>query len=105
MDFTDKVAVVTGGASGMGAATARELSRRGAHVVVVDRNPDLAREVANDINAMPPVIGDVSESQFCDDAIRMAVKTYARLDVLINCAGIIVRADATDTSDDDCREF
>ena len=38
MDFAGKVAVITGGASGMGAATAREFARRGAIVVVVDRN-------------------------------------------------------------------
>jgi len=101
MDFTGKVAVVTGGASGMGAATARELSSRGANVVIVDRNPELAKEVAIDIDAMPPVIGDVSDSTFCDDAIRIAVEKYARLDVLINCAGIIVRADASDTTDED----
>jgi len=101
MDFSGKVAVVTGGASGMGAATARELSSRGANVVVVDRNSELAKEVAIDIGAMSPVIGDVSESTFCDNAIRIAVETYSRLDVLINCAGIIVRADATDTTDED----
>lgn len=101
MDFTGKVAVVTGGASGMGAATARELSSRGANVVIIDRNPELAREVANDIDAVSPVIGDVSDSTFCDNAIRTAIETYARLDVLVNCAGIIVRADATDTTDDD----
>jgi NAD(P)-dependent dehydrogenase (short-subunit alcohol dehydrogenase family) len=101
MDFAGKVAIITGGASGMGAATARELSSRGADVVIVDSNADLARDVADDINAMSPIIGDVSESEFCDDAIRTAVRTYSRLDVLINCAGIIVRADATDTSDDD----
>lgn len=101
MDFADNVAVVTGGASGMGAATARELSSRGAHVVIVDQNDELAREVANDIGAVSPVVGDVSESGFCDDAIRLAVKKYGRLDALINCAGIIVRADAIDTTDDD----
>lgn len=101
MDFTGKVAVVTGGASGMGAATARELSSRGAKVVIVDRNPELAKEVAKDIDAMSPVIGDVSESIFCDNAIRIAMDTYSRLDVLINCAGIIVRADAMDTTDED----
>ena len=101
MDFSGKVAVVTGGASGMGAATARELSSRGANVVVVDRNSELAKEVAIDIGAMSPVIGDVSESTFCDNAIRIAVETYSRLDVLINCAGIIVRADETDTTDED----
>ena len=101
MDFTGKVAVVTGGASGMGAATARELSSRGAQVVIVDSNQDLAREVANSINATSPVVGDVSVSHFCDSAIEMVVQTYSRIDVLINCAGIIVRANAVDTSDDD----
>lgn len=101
MDFTAKVAVVTGGASGMGAAIVRELSSRGAKVVIVDRNDELAREVANGINATSPIIGDVSESGFCDSAIKLVVQTYSRIDVLINCAGIIVRADAVDTSDED----
>lgn len=101
MDFVGKVAVVTGGASGMGAAIARELSSRGAKVVIVDRNHELAREVANGINAMSPIIGDVSESEFCDNAIKLVVQTYSRIDVLINCAGIIVRADAIDTTDED----
>lgn len=101
MDFSGKVALVTGGASGMGAAIARELSGRGADVVIVDRNHDLAREVANDINATSPIIGDVSESQFCDSAIGAVVQNYSRIDVLINCAGIIVRADAIDTTDKD----
>lgn len=99
--FSGQVAVVTGGASGMGAATARELAGHGAHVVIVDQNPELAREVASDIDAVSPVIGDVSESTFCDHAIQTAMERYARLDILINCAGIIVRADATDTTDDD----
>jgi NAD(P)-dependent dehydrogenase (short-subunit alcohol dehydrogenase family) len=101
MDFSGKVAVVTGGASGMGAAIARELCSRGANVVIVDLNQDLAREVANDINATSPIIGDVSRSQFCDNAIGTVVQKYSRIDVLINCAGIIVRADAIDTTDDD----
>lgn len=101
MDFSGKVAVVTGGASGMGAAIARELSTRGANVVIVDRNHDLAREVSHDINATSPIIGDVGESQFCDSAIGAVVQNYSHIDVLINCAGIIVRADAIDTTDKD----
>jgi NAD(P)-dependent dehydrogenase (short-subunit alcohol dehydrogenase family) len=101
MDFSGKVAVVTGGASGMGAAIARELCSRGANVVIVDLNQDLAREVANDINATSPIIGDVSRSQFCDNAIGTVVQKYSRIDALFNCAGIIVRADAIDTTDDD----
>ncbi len=101
MDFADKVAVVTGGASGMGAAIARELSNRGAYVVIVDLNDDLAIKVATGINAMSPIIGDVSESEFCDSAIELVVQAYSRIDVLVNCAGIIVRADALDTTDED----
>jgi len=101
MDFSGKVAVVTGGASGMGAAIARELSSRGANVVIVDRNHDLAREVSNDIDATSPIIGDVSESKFCDGAIATVVQTYSCIDILFNCAGIIVRADAIGTTDED----
>lgn len=101
MDFSGKVAVVTGGASGMGAAIVRELSTRGANVVIVDRNHDLAREVSNDINATSPIIGDVSESQFCDSAIEAVVQSYSRIDMLFNCAGIIVRSDAIGTTDED----
>jgi NAD(P)-dependent dehydrogenase (short-subunit alcohol dehydrogenase family) len=79
MDFSGKVAVVTGGASGMGAANVRELSSRGANVVIVDLNQDLARDVANDVNAASPIVGDVSESHFCDSAIRMVVEKYSRI--------------------------
>ena len=100
-DFDGRVAVVTGGASGMGAATVRELAGRGASVVVVDRNAELATEVASDIDSAVPLVGDVSDPTFCDSAIRFAVEEYGTLDVLVNCAGIIVRADAVGTSDED----
>jgi NAD(P)-dependent dehydrogenase (short-subunit alcohol dehydrogenase family) len=103
LDFSGSVAVVTGGASGMGAATARELSGRGAKVVIVDQNAELATQVADDIQATAPLIGDVSDAQFCERAIDAATAQYDRLDVLVNCAGIIVRADAPGTSDDDWR--
>lgn len=101
MDFAGKVAVVTGGASGMGAAIARELSSRGADVVIVDLNHELAEEVSARINAMPPITGDVSDSEFCGRAIKRVVQTCSRIDVLFNCAGIIVRADAIGTTDED----
>ena len=85
----------------MGAATARELAGRGANVVIVDRNAELATEAANDIDAISPVIGDVSDPEFCENAIGLVVEQYGRLDVLVNCAGIIVRADAPETTDAD----
>jgi len=100
MDFADKVVLVTGAASGMGAATAREFSAAGARVLVVDRNADLAVQVASDISADPPLVGDVSDSSFCQQAVATAVERYGRLDILVNAAGIIVRADGLGTTDE-----
>ena len=100
MDFSDKVVLVTGAASGMGAATAREFSAAGARVLIVDRNAELAVQVASDISADPPLIGDISDSAFCKQAVATAVERYGRLDILINAAGIIVRADGPGTTDE-----
>jgi NAD(P)-dependent dehydrogenase (short-subunit alcohol dehydrogenase family) len=100
MDFSRKVALVTGAASGMGAATAREFSAAGASVVIVDRNAELAVQVAAEIAADPPLVGDVSDPVFCRQAVATALERYGRLDALVNAAGIIVRADALGTSDE-----
>ncbi len=99
MDFTDQVAIVTGGASGMGAATARELVYAGAKVIIVDRNVVLATAFSQEIDA-DLLIGDVSDSTFCEFVVETAIKKYGRLDILVNAAGIIVRADALGTSDE-----
>jgi meso-butanediol dehydrogenase / (S,S)-butanediol dehydrogenase / diacetyl reductase len=99
MDFTDKIAIVTGGASGMGAATARELAAAGAKVIIVDRNAALAAGVAQEIGA-ESIIGDVSDPDFCQRVVDEAVEKYGRLDILTNAAGIIVRADALGTTNE-----
>lgn len=97
----DKVALITGGASGMGAATARLLAQQGARVLLVDRDEASARQVAKEIDAGDPIAGDVSDAAFCQHAINEAVARHGRLDALVNAAGIIVRADAPGTSDVD----
>jgi meso-butanediol dehydrogenase/(S,S)-butanediol dehydrogenase/diacetyl reductase len=99
MDFSDKIAIVTGGASGMGAATARELAAAGAQVVIVDRNAAWATAVATEIGA-ESIIGDVSDPDFCQRVVDEVVARYGRLDILVNAAGIIVRADALGTSNE-----
>jgi meso-butanediol dehydrogenase / (S,S)-butanediol dehydrogenase / diacetyl reductase len=103
MDFAGKTALITGGASGMGAATAREFTAAGARVVIVDQNGPLAKKVAAEIGAPEPVIGDVSDSAFCEKAVGTALTRHGRLDILVNCAGVIFRADARGTSDADWR--
>jgi meso-butanediol dehydrogenase / (S,S)-butanediol dehydrogenase / diacetyl reductase len=91
MDFSNRVAIVTGAASGMGAATAQRLSAGGATVVIVDRNPDVGGDA---------IIGDIADSAFCDAAVAEAVRRHERLDVLVNAAGVIVRAGGVETSDE-----
>jgi NAD(P)-dependent dehydrogenase (short-subunit alcohol dehydrogenase family) len=83
----------------MGAATARELAAAGARVFIVDRNSELATAVSQQINA-EIIIGDVSDPAFCEQVRQKVVERYGRIDILINAAGIIVRADALSTSDE-----
>ncbi|MEM7530725.1 MAG: SDR family oxidoreductase [Chloroflexota bacterium] len=70
-------------------------------MLIVDRNAEHAQQMADAIGTSTPMIGDVSDSNFCDYAVATAIERTGRLDVLVNCAGVIVCADADGTSDDD----
>lgn len=99
--FDGKVVAVTGGASGMGRASALLFSERGASVVVIDVDESSARDVANAMGSIPAIVGDVADSQFCTAAISEIVERHGRIDVLVNAAGTIHRADSLGTSDAD----
>ena len=99
MEFTGKTAIITGGASGMGAATARLFAKRGGIPLIVDRNEPLARAVAAEIGADEPLCGDVTDSAFCDDVVAHCKAAYDQVDYLVNAAGIIARAGGLATDD------
>lgn len=103
--LTDKVAIVTGATSGIGAATAAKLAGEGANVVMTGRNTTAAEQVAAAIvetgGTIAPVIGDITDPSFCDELVADSVRRFGRVDVVVNVAGVNHRADATATSDDD----
>src|SRR5438034_4612821 len=87
MQLKDQAAIVTGGASGLGAATARRLAGLGAKVAVCDLNAKLAETVAAEIGGVA-VACDVSDSASAEAAIAAASKAHGPARVLVNCAGI-----------------
>ena len=94
-----KVAIVTGGASGLGEADARLLAGEGAAVVLTDINEEAGQEVAAEIGA-EFVRQDVSEEASWPVLVDHVVERYGGLDVLVNNAGIAVIADVLHTTTD-----
>jgi 2-keto-3-deoxy-L-fuconate dehydrogenase len=92
-EFETLVALVTGGGSGIGLATAEELASRGARVAVMDRNVD------NVPQSMLSVIADVADPTAVSAGISRVVTEYGRLDILVNNAGRPARGSLESTSD------
>ena len=100
--FTDATAIVTGGASGIGEALCLELSRRGARIVVADRDGDGARRVAAAIGAAggraQAMTVDVTRPGQVQDLVDEMVGSHGRLDYMFNNAGIGFAGDARDAT-------
>ncbi len=87
MQIQGQSAIVTGGASGLGAATAEALAKAGAKVALLDVNIDLARETASRIGAIA-VRCDVSDDKSASEAIAEAAAKNGAARILVNCAGL-----------------
>jgi len=87
MQLKDQAAIVAGGASGLGAATARKLAAQGAQVAVCDLNIKLAESIAAEINGTA-IVCDVTEAASAEAAVAQAAKAHGPARVLVNCAGI-----------------
>ena len=87
MEIKGHSAIVTGGASGLGAATARALAASGAKVAVFDINEKAAAEVATDINGIA-IKCDVADSASAEVAVKKAAADHGPARILVNCAGV-----------------
>src|SRR5271155_3217654 len=96
----DKVAIVTGGAGGIGSATARRLASEGARVVVADINLPQASEVADSIGAQTLALAyDAADVASIKDLVEATVRHFGRLDILHNNAAITsAQVQAQDTT-------
>jgi NAD(P)-dependent dehydrogenase (short-subunit alcohol dehydrogenase family) len=94
-EFEGLVAIVTGGASGIGASTVRVLLERGATVAVFDR--DITGANADALG----VVADVSDDESVRAAVATTVATFGRIDILVNNAGIGAQGSVEDNGDDE----
>ena len=106
-ELAGRIAVVTGGASGIGRATARLLAQLGAHVVVADRNEQGAGDVADELvarhgprRALASAV-DVTDEASVERMLAETVLAYGGLDILVASAGLATSASVTETSLED----
>lgn len=88
MQLTDIPAIITGGASGLGAATARLLTLYGVKVALLDRNRQAAEEIAESISAVACTC-DVTDESSVRGALTKAATAHGTARIVINCAGVL----------------
>jgi NAD(P)-dependent dehydrogenase (short-subunit alcohol dehydrogenase family) len=90
-DLTDRVAIITGGGTGIGRGAALVLAEHGADVVLAGRRPEPLHSTAEEIRALGrralPVSTDITTPRACADLVAAALAEYGRLDILVNNAG------------------
>ena len=112
-EFSGLVALITGGASGIGLATARLLASRGAQVAILDReipgataggSPEYATFGSDPLDAgLRPVVADVTDDGAVRSAVAEAIGAFGGLDILVNNAGIGAAGTVEDNDDDEWR--
>ena len=105
-DLTGKVAIVTGGSTGLGAGMSLGLAEAGADVVLVDRVP--SSDTEHEIKAMGRqamvIVADLLKRESPEEIIKKVIDRFGRVDILVNNAGIIRRTPAAEFSETDWDE-
>jgi len=100
--LSGKVAIVTGGASGIGAAISKAFIAKGAKVAVLDISADVAKAKAGELGEnAKPFVCDVSSQRSVNDAIAAVKEQFGAIDIAVNSAGVVYLAPAEEISLDD----
>ena len=87
MNIENRVAIITGGGSGLGAETARQLAKAGAKIALLDKNVSATEKIAKEIGGL--VVGcDVADSGSAEKAVEQITETMGAPRICINCAGV-----------------
>lgn len=101
----DRVAIITGGAKGIGKATALKMAHEGALVIVLDILSEEASRVADELNSLGAkaraMTADVSKKNEVDQMVEQTLKQFGRVDILVNNAGIVRPALLEDVKEED----
>lgn len=105
--FKDKVVVVTGAGSGMGAATAQRFSAEGATVVLVGRTESKLAKVAKTLESQHYYlhVADISNPQEVEALAKAVLDKFGRVDVLVNNAGVVVQGKVNEASIEDWKKI
>ncbi|MCH2395246.1 SDR family oxidoreductase [Oceanibaculum sp.] len=105
MRLKDKIAIVTGGGSGIGHATCLTFAREGAYVVVADRNAEAASKVAEELKQAggkgEALAVNVADSKAVKAMVEDVVARHGRLDILVNNAGYGIAGTVVNTTEED----
>ena len=90
----DKIVIITGASSGIGKALAHEFASRGAKLVLGARRIELLKQLEKELSPTEVLIQqtDVSKEEDCQNLIKQAISRFGKIDILINNAGISMRA-------------
>jgi len=104
MQLADQVAIITGGASGLGRATALMFAEEGAHIAIADIDADMAAETASKIEALDrraiSVHTDTTDKAQVEAVVQQTLDTFGKIDILVNCAGVAHRSLVVDFPED-----